>query len=480
MNTFIENLYNSFLQNHNRICLQIGDETYTYSEVLQKSLQIRSQLEETNSSNVGLYLTYDVEMYASILAIWQTGKAYVPIHPEFPLARNENIIQQAEIKTLISSIEVTDHYKIPTIDTKKDIEVKNTSPIDFDMDENAYILFTSGSTGSPKGVPISFSNISYFLESFYNEYGKIDQTDRVLQMFELTFDMSVFSYLLPWLSGATLVSLHREETKFLQILDLLEANKITVAFMVPSIVNLIQPYIDPEIKNTSLRLNIFAGEPLLAKQIDFWKDFVCNADIYNAYGPTENTIICTSYKVENNPKQRNGILSIGKPMLNNDIRFLNKNDKEGELLLGGKLLTKHYWKNKEKDKEAFLETDGKKFYKTGDWCERDDEGNIYYINRIDFQAKINGFRVELSEVDYFANQIINKGLSVTIVHKDKNNNDNLIIFIEDFEVEEKELLAHLKENLPEYAIPAKIVKIKNLPLNASGKIDRNELKKQLL
>lgn len=479
MNRVINDLYHSFLKNLHENCLTIGEARYSFAEVLEKTSQIRAQLSGAQSQNIGLYLTYDMEMYASILAIWFEGKTYVAIHPDFPSSRNENIIHQAEIQHILSSIECQHLNAVTLINTSLNGYAEHTVPKNFEEEQNAYILFTSGSTGKPKGVPISFSNISAFLESFYHEYGEIKKNDKVLQMFELTFDMSVFSYLLPWLNGATMVGLQRTETKFLQILDLLEADELTVAFMVPSIINLIEPYLDPEIVNTSLRMNIFAGEPLLVKQTDFWSKFVTNAKIYNAYGPTENTIICTSYLLEKNPKQRNGILSIGKPMLNNDIRFLDNNKNEGELLLGGKLLTKSYWKNPKKNKESFIEINNTRYYKSGDWCEKDEFGNIYYINRIDFQAKINGFRVELSEIEYFANQLLDHGLSITVVHKDENNNDFLILFTDNKNCDEKNILEHLQKNLPDYAVPSQIIKVADFPLNASGKIDRTELKKHL-
>ncbi|MDR6405368.1 MULTISPECIES: AMP-binding protein [Chryseobacterium] len=480
MNSFIENLYQSFLQHKANTCISIEDKNYSYEDVLNISHQIRHQLQSINSQNIGIYLTDDVFMYASILAIWFEGKTYVPIHPDFPLTKNLNVIQQADIDTVLSSIEIKENLDITIIDTQKNFEVKANSPKESSLTNNAYILFTSGSTGNPKGVPIQFSNLYYFSESFHAAFGKLSPQDSVLQMFELTFDLSVMSYLVPFLNGAKVVGLHKKETKFLQILDLLEANEITVALMVPSILNLIIPYLDPSIQNESLRLNLFCGEALLVKQIEGWKNFIPNAAIYNVYGPTENTIFCTQYKVETPIKERKGIISIGKSMENSSMSFLEDNTNEGELLLSGKFLTQSYWKNEEKTNEAFIEKDGKIFYKTGDWCLKDEDGDYYYINRIDFQAKINGFRVELSEIEYFANQKLENAISVAVIHKDKNDNDNLILFINNIHSNEEEINAHLKNNLPDYCIPSKIFKLEKFPTNTSGKIDRNELKKTLL
>lgn len=477
MNPFIAKLYHSFLEHRNSVSLIIGEETFSYSEVLALCNKIRFQISENNSQNIGIYLTDDVFMYASILAVWFEGKTYVPLHPDFPLNKNLNVIHQAEINTLLSSTEIKEEFKVTCINTSKNFGTTENLPKNSDISTNAYLLFTSGSTGNPKGVPITFSNLYYFQDSFSTTFGPLKADDKVLQMFELTFDLSVMSYLIPWLNGASVVGLHKKETKYLQILDLLEANEITVALMVPSILNLIIPYIDPEITNESLRLNLFCGEALLVKQIEKWKPFIPNAEIYNVYGPTENTIFCTAYKIEEKVKEKNGIISFGKSMSNSNLSLLNENNGEGELLLSGKFLAKSYWKNEAKTSEAFINIDNEVFYKTGDWCLRDEDGDYFYLNRIDFQAKINGFRVELSEIEYFVNEKLQNGIAVAVVTKDKSNNDILTVFINEHDVEEDELSLHLKTNLPEYMIPSKIIKIENYPINTSGKIDRNELKK---
>lgn len=476
MNPFITKLYHSFTENSNSLCLKIGEESFSYAKVLAICNTIRFQISENNSQNIGIFLTDDVFMYASILAVWFEGKTYVPLHPDFPVSKNLNVIHQAEIKTVLSSTEINQEYEVTGINTTENFEIIEKAPKFSDLSTNAYILFTSGSTGNPKGVPITFSNLYYFQDSFSSTFGDLKPEDQVLQMFELTFDLSVMSYLIPWFYGASIIGLHKKETKFLQILDLMEGNQITVALMVPSILNLIIPYLDPEIKNESLRLNLFCGEALLTKQIENWQPFIPNAKIFNVYGPTENTIFCTTYKIENHMKEKNGIISFGKSMKNSNLSLLNENKGEGELLLSGKLLAKSYWKNEAKTSEAFINIENEIFYKTGDWCLRDEDGDYFYLNRIDFQAKINGFRVELSEIEYFVNEKLQNGISVAVVTKDKSDNDILTVFINE-NVAEEELYQHLKNHLPDYMIPSKIIKLENYPINTSGKIDRNELKK---
>lgn len=481
MNPLIQNLYQSFQTNENRECLTIADKTFTYGEVFRHAQQMRANVQQAESKNIGLYLTGDVYMYAAILAIWFEGKTYVPIHPEFPPKKNLTILADAEIAAIVSSVPLpADFQEYPCIDALADHGVAPAAPVESTEDNLAYILFTSGSTGQPKGVPITFGNLWAFAEAYNATFPRISAEDSVLQMFDLTFDMSVVSYLMPWLSGAKVVGLHNQEVKFLQILDLLEANAITVAQLVPSIANLMLPYLDEDVQNQSLRSVFFAGEALLASTIAQWRKFVPNARIWNAYGPTENTIVCSAYEIPaQNPKQRSGVLSIGRPMKNNILRFEDLAAATGELLLGGKLLTPHYWKNPDKDAQTFLRLDGERFYRSGDWCERDAEGDIFYLSRIDFQAKINGFRVELAEIEFFANQICSPGISVAMAVKDANENDQIVLFLEKRHALQEEVLEHLNQNLPPYMVPSRVIPVEAFPFTTSGKVDRQILKSWL-
>ncbi len=475
MNVFIEKLYQSLLINSELEAIQIDDKKLTYKEFLQKVSNIRNEIKELPDLNFGIYLSHDFEMYASILALWFEGKTYVPIHPDFPLNKNIEVINQADINYILSSVEVKIDFSSQIIISSNLKNVEIQPPVDFQLDKNAYILFTSGSTGKPKGVPITFENLHYFSMSFFNTFGEITKDDKVLQMFELTFDLSVMSYLIPWISGAKMIGLHREEPKNYQILDLLEEDKITVALMVPSMMNSLIPFLDNEIINSSLRLNLFCGEALLKSFIDKWKKFVPRAAVYNVYGPTENTIFCTYYKVDESCKEINDIVSIGKAMQYNQLSFYEKKVVEGELLLSGKQLTKGYWKNSEITQKTFFEKDQITYYKTGDFCKKDEEGDYFFINRIDFQTKINGFRIELSEIEYFANQYAENLSSIALINS-REGIDELVLVVNNQEIDSK-IRRYLKQFLPDYSIPTRIVYLETFPTNMSGKTDRKAISK---
>ena len=237
----------------------------------------------------------------------------------------------------------------------------------------------------------------------------------------------------------------------------------------------------------SMKYNLFCGEALPLDVTQEWSHCLPNTEIFNVYGPTENTIFCTSYKFNRNSinKEYNGVLCIGKPMLGVEIIIVDEKNQllpsgeKGELCLAGELLTPGYWKNEEKNNEAFFFTDYKgnstRFYKTGDLCVEDKEGDIMYLGRIDFQTKIQGFRVELSEVEFHAKAFLGKINAVAIALTNKIGNTEIGLVFESEEFKTNELLDYLKTKMPAYMIPTQLKFVKTFPLNINGKTDRKAL-----
>jgi D-alanine--poly(phosphoribitol) ligase subunit 1 len=479
--------------NKNSNAFFINDAIFTYFDLAKVISKVRRAIQlstKKTEKHIGLILNDDIETYAAIIALWFEGKAYVPISPESPKDRNNKVIIQAGIETIIDSSENITYPEYKVIASKKLIESEiNLQPIEVSNSELAYIFFTSGTTGEPKGVPISRANVSGFIDAFWEMGFIIDKHDRVLQMFELTFDLSVMSYLVPLLKGACVYPIPKSKIKYNYIFELLDEHNLTVALMVPSILHYLRPYFD-EINSPSMKYSLFCGEALPLDVTEEWSRCLPNAEIINVYGPTENTIFCTSYKFNRNSKNKehNGVLCIGKSMLGVETiivddknQILPKGEK-GELCLAGELLTPGYWKNDVKNKEAFFFIDYKgkstRFYKTGDLCVEDSDGDIMYLGRIDFQAKIQGFRVELSEVEFYVKSFLKNINAVAITFANKFNNSEIGLAVESDKFDTKELLNFCNTKMPQYMIPTRINFIKSFPLNTNGKIDRNKLSQQ--
>ncbi|GGX27134.1 AMP-binding protein [Aquimarina muelleri] len=487
----IYNIQKSIQDNYDGNAFCISNTYYTYKDFAQIISNIRLVIQTSVKSseiNVGLITNDDIHTYASIIALWMEGKAYVPIHPDFPASRNAMVIKQADISTILDSSVDMIFSEYNTILTKQcKISEINLNPNPISEDDLGYIFFTSGTTGTPKGVPITFGNLSSFIDAFWKLDYTIDNTDRCLQMFELTFDLSVVSYLAPILKGACVYTIPKDEIKYSYIFELMEDYNLTFALMVPSILHYLRPYFD-EIDCPAMKYSLFCGEALPLDVTEEWSACVPNATIANVYGPTECTIFCTdyTYKRGEHNKTHNGVLTIGKDMQNTLTIIVDEENNEvihgqsGELCLSGEQLTPGYWKNEEKNKETFFykEYNGKniRFYRTGDLCTVDKEGDILYLGRVDFQAKVQGFRVELSEIEFHAKTALNKINVVAIAFTNSIHNTEIGLVVESPIFETKELLDDLKTKLPQYMIPTQIKFAENFPLNTNGKIDRKKLK----
>ena len=469
----------------------IAEKFYTYNEFARHISKIRKALNSSNhrSKNIGLVANDDIETYASIFSIWFEGFVYVPLHPQQPVERNLEIISQAEIDLVICS---SDYYLFSNVQTIFSSGLKfeelNLVPESIPDDALAYILFTSGSTGKPKGVPIMRGNIGAFMKSFSEVGFKINHADRCLQCFDLTFDVSVQSYLIPLTNGACTYTIPHDQIKYSYVYGLLEDHQLTFGAMAPSMIRYLRPYFE-EINVPSMRYNILTAEASPLDLVTEWSKCIPNSEIYDFYGPTEATIYCTYYKINKKGinKHLNGMLSIGKAMsgltaiiIDEDGNIQGSNQK-GQLCISGDQLTPGYWKYPDKTAESFFEKEWegtiKRFYKTGDSCFIDNEGDIMYAGRLDYQVKIQGFRIELSEIEYHTRECLQGQNAVAVAFENKTGNTEIALFVEDEKADSIALLVYLKSKMPSYMIPNKIYYNKKFPLNSNGKTDRNMLKK---
>ncbi|PIS45913.1 MAG: hypothetical protein COT22_02700 [Ignavibacteria bacterium CG08_land_8_20_14_0_20_37_9] len=497
----LDKIKSSFEKFPERKVFVIDGVSFTYQIFAEITSKIRSILEQQPCATeqlIGVIESNDIETYCSIYACLFAGKTFVPLNPENPLDRNLDILKQTEIKTILSA---QSSDKISVLSNAPGVKVVyaktlpgtgiNLEPSNISESTNAYILFTSGSTGVPKGVPLTRKNLFSFIEAFFALGYQIDETDKFLQMFDLTFDLSLMCYIAPLCIGACVYPVPFEGIKYTHIYNIMEEEEITFALMVPSILAYLRPYFE-EIHFEKVKYSLFCGEALYEDISREWQRCVPNALIQNVYGPTEATIFCLTYdlsKEQKKIKSINGIVCIGKPMLNMDAIVVDENNKQllknekGELCLTGSQLTTGYWKNPQKNKEAFftLFMDGgvKTFYRTGDIAFMDDEGDFMFSGRIDNQVKIQGFRVELSEIEHYAREFAKHSQVVAIAHTNKIGNQQVHLFIEDYSGNINELENYLKVKLPQYMVPASISTIKLFPLNVNGKVDRKAIAKIL-
>ncbi|WP_308991961.1 AMP-binding protein [Mariniflexile litorale] len=484
----IQNILNTLQTHHTKNAFCINDEYFTYETFSNSISKIQSALQKNTASNnkhIGLITNNDLETYAAIIAIWLEGKAYIPLNPDTPKSRNLEVIKQAHVQTIIDSSTSSQYIEYDIINPNKIVDT-TAKPIlnNYNEANLAYIFFTSGTTGTPKGVQITQNNLNYFIDAFQDLKYPITHTDKCLQMFDLTFDLSVVSFMAPLISGACIYTTSNSNIKYLEVLRLISNYDLTFTLMVPSILHSLRPFFK-KINNTSIRISMFCGEALHEDITKAWSSCVPNALIANVYGPTECTIYCTNYVYHTNSKSHNGILSVGKEMLHTKTIIVDENNipihtnEPGELCLSGPQLTIGYLNNEAINNKAFfyLKENNKqtRFYKTGDLCKKDAEGDILYLGRIDFQAKIQGFRVELSEIEYHIKKTIVDVNLVAVVFKNKINNSEIALAIESSEFDTKQDIESLKTKLPSYMIPTKTMFFKTWPLNANGKTNRKEI-----
>lgn len=495
----LENIRDSFINYSENNAFYIENIFYKYSDVAQIASNIRNYIDKNVSPDeklIGLttYEFADIYTYSAIFGILFSGRGVVPINPDMPANRHKAIAELADLKTILTSvidekaIQLQQNTSSEIIDVSKlaTSELNLTIPAVSETD-TVYVLFTSGSTGIPKGVPLSYKNFKAYFDGYFDLGYQFTEDDKFLQTSDLTFDLSIMSFLAPILKGACCYTIPSKGVKFVNIFSMLEEHEITTALMVPSVLSYLRPYFD-DIKLEKMRYSLFCGEALYLDLVKDWSRCVPNALIQNVYGPTEATIFCLAYNYDPSKadkKSSNGIVCIGKPMKHTNSIIVDDNlnilphGEKGELCLAGAQLTSGYLKNEERNKSAFFEKEIngviEKFYKTGDVAYLDEDNDFMFAGRKDYQIKIHGYRIELSEIEHFAREL--SGCSQVAAVAKKNGVDILEIhlFLENYIGDENSFKEVLKSKLPYYMIPEKIIVMQKFPLNVNGKIDRKEL-----
>ena len=469
---------------------------------------------------VGIYLHKSLASVISVFGILKAGGVYVPLDPNTPARRLAYITRNCEVKVLLTSTEklsnVAEFFEADTplqtlvlskAGTPADVAlpgdvkviawdevtaqdgepVADVGVIETDL---AYILYTSGSTGEPKGVMISHRTIFTFVNWCYATF-HMTEADRATSHAPLHFDLSTFDLYVTIKAGGTVVLVPEKLSVFPVLLaDLLENERITITYLVPSILALLFNY--GRLKHhdlPALRAILFAGEVFSIKYLRQLVQAVPHAAYYNLYGPTE-TNVCTYYKVQ--PRdlapERTQPVSIGKACENIEVfavddqgRRVTQPGVEGELWVRGSCVAQGYWGDPEKTAKNFVRNTlqphfQETAYRTGDLVVLDeDRVNWIYIGRRDHMVKSRGYRIELGEIEaaLYGHPAVKEAVVVAI--PDERLGSRLKAYVVPMEANHltaDDLQAHCRERVPPYMIPEKIEFLEGLPKTSTGKVDR--------
>lgn len=481
-----------------RVALRTGNTEMTYSELHEHALrEAGSLLAATGSlTRVGILADRTPVAYIGFLAGLYAGATVVPLNVNDPGPRLANLVLAAGIDAIIADRrgaallpEVYEESGIlPTSLVDGDASappgvtgVERTEALRLEAPlpgtDTAYILFTSGSTGAPKGVPISHANVDHFLSCAEKRYD-FPPGEVFSQTFDHTFDLSVFDMFMAWGSAGTLVTVPRYGLGRLS--SIVRRHGITVWFSVPSSIMAARRYggLAPN-SMPSLRWSLFCGEALRGEDATHWSAAAPNSTVDNLYGPTEVTIACTAHRVAPAATPEplvNGIVPIGRLFEGLRAVLLAEDGagstSEGELCISGPQVFAGYLDPAD-SVGRFVDLGGHRYYRTGDLVRSIPQG-FAFVGRLDQQVKVHGYRVELPAIEWWLTRcagVVEAAVVATIIEGETV----LAGFYTGAPSVENEALRHLRMNLPDYSVPRSIWHVDALPQNRSGKTDRRSL-----
>ena len=498
MSTFLTKVLHAFKEHANRTALICGKQKFTYEELLTKAKELSKTLVDSGikpGDRVAIFGERSPADYIGILATLLCDASYVPLNSQFPIDRIEYVLRKSGSKALLidslcKDLLQNDHHKINDLfsslrlamysDTSEIIHHNVAVNIDSYFPGGAYIMFTSGTTGQPKGVPITLSNLDAYFTSVLALY-PIYPEDIVVNTCDLSFDVSVHEVFCAWLSGAALCVIPRKYA--LLASRYVKQHQATVWSSVPSVISLGKnSKMLPANSMESIRLGFFCGEALSKETAQFFKDAAPNATAVNIYGPTEATISFTHYAIDFS-KELPPIIPIGIPYPGQLLRAVDSNNLEvnqgdlGELLQAGSQLTQGYWQSPEIDVEKFVVLNNERWYRTGDLAKWDDQFGYCYMGRADRQIKIKGYRIELQDCEAALRTATGVDL-VCVIPWPKNDVGEifgLVGFICGQESNVNSITAKMKDALPGYMVPDKLIFLEEFPFNINGKVDYKKL-----
>lgn len=474
------------------IAVVFEDQQLSYRELNAQANQLAHYLQKQGVGPeipIGLYLERSLDMLIALLGVLKTGSAYIPLDPAYPQDRIAFVLQDSQAPLLLTQQKVLetlscDRPMAICLDTDWSLiaqESKTNLKSAVSPNNLAYIIYTSGSSGRPKGVQLQHSGVVNFLSSMQRDF-HITTQDSLLAVTTLSFDIAVLEIFLPLITGARLHMLSQETTTNGDELGrALSVFHPTMMQATPATWNMLLDTGMPTIHHLTILCTGEAMPHHLLEQLMAKKP----AAIWNLYGPTETTIWSSTQKMTSASLP----ITIGRPIANTQMYIVDAAGKPvpvgipGELLIGGAGLARGYLHQPELTAEKFVpnpfsDDPASRLYRTGDLVRYLPDGTIDYLHRIDQQVKIRGFRIELAEIETILRQHPAVRGAAVIMHEDAQAGKQLIAYIvtsQKSSLTTKILTEALREKLPDYMMPSAFMQLDALPLTPNGKLDRKAL-----
>ncbi|MDQ0416185.1 amino acid adenylation domain-containing protein [Croceifilum oryzae] len=488
------------------IAVSFEGEELSYNELNERANRLAHHLRSQGvgvNQFVAVVSERNLDWLTTILAIFKSGAAYVPVDPNLPDERISYIVQNSESKVVITQsafVERLAPYTGEIIETMislgeqdlsgyspENLKIANTST------DLAYMIYTSGSTGNPKGALVRHDGMINHLYAKLESLG-IGAEDVVVQNASVSFDISVWQALVALLVGAktSIVSFEVARDQSL-LLEHLHKEQVTVLETVPTLLfaflDTVKGLGESDRELPQLRWMIATGEELPVKLVNSWFELYPHIKLMNAYGPTECSDDVTQHVMSGRIESEQRV-PVGQPLSNLNLYVVDQYNHlapvgvKGEIWVSGIGVGDGYWKNEELTKEKFIsnpflvDPSHSRVYRTGDLGRWMPDGSVEFFSRIDFQVKVRGFRIELGEIESAIGNHPQVDEVAVIVKKAADGDNTLVAFYTSKQLlESNTLQSYLRDILPYYTVPTHIIRIERMPLLTSEKIDRNALKK---
>lgn len=498
----IHHLFETHAEQHpDSIALVTEEQELTYKQLEERANQLANFLQKQGvkpQSRIGICIERSIDMVVGILATLKAGGIYVPLDPNYPEERLLFMLEDASVEIVLAH--ASSNAKFPSsinlieLDSTRQTILRESAsrprPCSQARDL-AYIIYTSGSSGTPKGVCVEHRSVNRLvMETNYADFGN----DEVfLLMAPLTFDASTFELWAPLLNGARLVIFPPGQTGLREIADVIKQRNITTLWLTAGLFHLIVDECLDDLK--PLRQLIAGGDVLSLRHVKKAKLALPNCKIINGYGPTEGTTFSCFYRIPNNLSMGTSV-PIGRPISNTTVYILDANLQPvpvgipGELYIGGDGLARGYLNQPNLTANSFLQVpiDGDSrslLYKTGDWVRYLPDGNIEFLGRRDKQVKIRGYRIEAGEIETHLQRHPSVKECIVETQRDSRQENQIVAYLV-FETSGSEnrvtaanringVSRWSKSSLPKFMVPAAFVELKELPLTSNGKVDRQSL-----